>query len=294
MSVAFDNILNFRDVGKTVNSYLGRKLVREGVLYRSARPDNASPADRRKLVDELGIRTVMDLRSNTEHLMRAQKSQAAALKEDKEAPAPPQPPSAALADSARIPGLRYREVKVTGRRFEKFLLSQLSWVNYFKLIVLFLLGYRMQAVSLLGREVMLPRGLVGMGFVTMDESGAEIAEALRAFISPASLPALVHCTQGKDRTGLVVTLVLMVLDVPTDAVAHDYVLSQEGLEAEKEARLEEIGEIGLTPEWGDAPKDFVARMVDYVNTEYGGIDGYLDGIGFESSERRRLVEVLGA
>ncbi|ATZ49964.1 hypothetical protein BCIN_05g03570 [Botrytis cinerea B05.10] len=34
----FNNILNFRDVGKTVNDFLGRKLIREGRIYRSARP----------------------------------------------------------------------------------------------------------------------------------------------------------------------------------------------------------------------------------------------------------------
>lgn len=34
----FDNILNFRDVGKTVNQFLGKRYLREGVLYRSARP----------------------------------------------------------------------------------------------------------------------------------------------------------------------------------------------------------------------------------------------------------------
>jgi hypothetical protein len=34
----FDSILNFRDVGETVNEFLGRRLMRKGLLYRSARP----------------------------------------------------------------------------------------------------------------------------------------------------------------------------------------------------------------------------------------------------------------
>ncbi|KAJ3560632.1 hypothetical protein NPX13_g9238 [Xylaria arbuscula] len=57
MSVEFDNILNFRDVGKTVNDFLGKKVLREGVLYRSARPDDATISDRRRLKEEVGIRT---------------------------------------------------------------------------------------------------------------------------------------------------------------------------------------------------------------------------------------------
>lgn len=34
----FDNILNFRDVGKTINDFLGEKYVAEGKIFRSARP----------------------------------------------------------------------------------------------------------------------------------------------------------------------------------------------------------------------------------------------------------------
>ncbi|KAI1477166.1 protein-tyrosine phosphatase-like protein [Daldinia eschscholtzii] len=186
MSLTFDNILNFRDVGKTINDYLGRKVVREGVLYRSARPDDASPADRKKLKDELGIRTVVDLRTKTEHLKQAQKRRASAL---------PPHSDAALTEPLQIPGLRYRAIKVTGRRFEIFLLRQLAWYSLFKLLILFLLGYRTQAIAILGREVMQPRGLVGLGIVTLDESGAEIAEALRTLTAPSSsLPVLVHCT----------------------------------------------------------------------------------------------------
>lgn len=52
-----------------------------------------------------------------------------------------------------------------------------------KLIFLYITGYRMQAVSILGREVMIPRGLVGLGLITMDESGPEIAEVSFAILS---------------------------------------------------------------------------------------------------------------
>jgi hypothetical protein len=45
-----------------------------------------------------------------------------------------------------------------------------------KLIVLFVLGFRMKAIAILGREVMLPLGLVGMGLDTMDLSTLEVKE----------------------------------------------------------------------------------------------------------------------
>ncbi|KAI0024365.1 tyrosine/serine protein phosphatase [Xylariomycetidae sp. FL0641] len=288
MAVTFDNILNFRDVGQTVNEYLGRKILQEGVLYRSARPDDATLSDRRRLTDEFGIKTVIDLRTKTEHLKQAQKRDA-----DVRTPAL-LASNAALAEPVQLPGVQYREIRVTGRRFERYLLGQLGWLSFFKLIFLFVLGYRMQAISILGREVMQPRGLVGLGTITLDESGEEIAEALQTLLVPSGTPVLVHCTQGKDRTGLLVALVLLALRVPADAAAHDYLLSRAGLAAEKEARLAEIREIGLTPEWGDCPPDFVARVVEHLEAKYGGVDAYLDGIGFGVEERRRLGEALGA
>ncbi|KAI1335186.1 tyrosine/serine protein phosphatase [Xylariaceae sp. FL0016] len=288
MSVTFENILNFRDVGKTVNDLLGQRYVQEGVLYRSARPDDATLPDRKRLVDELGIKTVIDLRTKTEHIKQAEKRQA-----DLKVPTLLES-NAALAEPMQIPRLRYLEIKVTGGRFEKFLLSQLTWWNYLKLILFYICGLRLRAIAILTRTVMLPRGLTGMAHTTLDHSGPELATALRALSAPSSLPLLVHCTQGKDRTGLIVALVLLALDVPVEAVAHDYMLSQAELEGERAERVAEMQEMGLTAEWGDCAEGFVESVKEYVDERYGGINAYLDSIGFASMERKRLVEALGA
>lgn len=45
-----------------------------------------------------------------------------------------------------------------------------------KFLFLFIFGLRMRAIAILGREVMLPRGLVGLGLDTLDQSGPEIFE----------------------------------------------------------------------------------------------------------------------
>ncbi|KAH8664297.1 protein-tyrosine phosphatase-like protein [Xylariales sp. PMI_506] len=288
MAAQFDNIPNFRDVGKTVNDFLGRKLLREGVLYRSARPDDATLSDRKTLREDYGIKTVIDLRTKTEHLKQAEKRQAdlripALLKSN-----------AALSEPVQIPGLRYLEIKVTGKKFENYLISRLSWRSYLRLICLYVTGYRIEAVRIMGQEVMIPMGLVGLGTVTLDHSGAEISEALRAFTEPSAIPGLVHCTQGKDRTGLIVCLALMTLHVPTEAIAHDYLLTREGLAADREQRLIEIQEIGLTSEWADCPTDFVQKIDEHIHERYGSIESYLDSIGFGPEDRARFVEALGA
>jgi hypothetical protein len=60
--------------------------------------------------------------------------------------------------------------------------SSLCWLLHSKLIFLMLLGHRMEAISILGREVMQPRGLIGLGHDSIDFCGLEIAQVSRGSI----------------------------------------------------------------------------------------------------------------
>lgn len=190
----------------------------------------------------------------------------------------------------------------------------------------------MPAIAILGREVMAPRGLLGLGCDTLDASGPEIAAGLGVFLndddgeegetaavvvtanggdddddddevgvknskgdgtkSSSPLPLLIHCTQGKDRTGLMVALVLLICKVPLDAVEFDYELTDEKLVKERGERLAEIREMGLPDEFGVTVKSFVPGIVAHLDDKYGGLDAYLDGIGFGPDKRTRLREKL--
>jgi len=150
----------------------------------------------------------------------------------------------------------------------------------------------MQAIAVMGREVMRPRGLVGLGLDTLDQSTTEIAESLTALLAPLSLPFLVHCTQGKDRTGLVIALVLMILGVPLTAIDHDYMLSLQALLPDRPERLQEIHDIGLTEDFADPAPGLIRRTAEHLDQSYGGLEAYLDGIGFTQGERDRMRELL--
>jgi protein-tyrosine phosphatase len=163
-----------------------------------------------------------------------------------------------------------------------------------KLITLMAFGYRMEAISILGREVMQPRGLVGLGFDSISHCGPEIAEALRAYSTPSNYPILSHCTQGKDRTGLIIALILFLLEIPKEAISHDYVISEKELESERESRMKEIRSIGLSEDFAGCPADWIERMEGFLQERYGGVRGYCRGIGFGDGEMERLVGILGA
>ncbi|KKY29821.1 putative tyrosine serine protein phosphatase [Diaporthe ampelina] len=282
----FQALLNFRDVGATVNGRLSRRLIREGLLFRAARPDEATLADRDRLRSHYTIRTVMDLRTKTEHVEAARKR-----RRDAAVPALLQT-NDALAGPVKIDGIDYREVKITGGGFEKFMLSQLCWSSFLRLVFLYLVGLRMQAIAVLGREVMQPRGLLGLGRDTLDASGPEVASGLASLLEPDGLPMLIHCTQGKDRTGIMVVLVLLICAVPVEAIQYDYHLSDEKLLSEEQARLVEIREMGLGDDFAKTAPGFVSGIVDHLESKHGGLPKYLDSIGFGVDKRAALREKL--
>ena len=139
----FQSILNFRDVA------LATPLLKPHMLHRSARPDQASYLDRQTLVSSYGIRTIVDLRSKTEQIERAQK-------QNKQGHSEP------VLEAQQISSIAYVGVDLNGGAFSRALLWKLGWGSLLKLMSLMAAGYRTEAISILGREVMAPRGLIGL------------------------------------------------------------------------------------------------------------------------------------
>lgn len=171
-------------------------------------------------------------------------------------------------------------------------------------------GYRMEAISIIGREVLLPGGLVGLGCDTIDHSANEIrqvgprtgqshacalTEVCKVFDilgDSTNYPVLIHCTQGKDRTGLIVALVLLLLDVPIDAIRHDYMLSEPELLPEQEQRMAEIREVGLTEDFAKAPAEWVDHIHAHIVKRYQGISNYLESIGVDQDKQQSIRRAL--
>src|SRR5699024_262754 len=64
---------------------------------------------------------------------------------------------------------------------------------------------------------------------TLTAHAPELGLAIRV-IAEATGPVVIHCTAGKDRTGLVVALVLSALGVDQDVIVADYAATQANLD----------------------------------------------------------------
>jgi protein-tyrosine phosphatase len=69
-------------------------------------------------------------------------------------------------------------------------------------------------------------GLVGTLYQEMlRDAGAPIVAALEVLADRDALPAVFHCSAGKDRTGVLSAIVLLLLGVDEETVVADYALS---------------------------------------------------------------------
>ena len=179
-----------------------------------------------------------------------------------------------------------------GGRYEKEEEARLTESR--KVISLVTLGYRSSAIQLICTMAMQPRGLIGLAMDTLEYSTVEIRQVFDVLADESSYPVLVHCTQGKDRTGLIVLLVLLLMErVPGEAISRDYARSEGELAVEYEERMEEIRQVGLGEEFARCPEGFTDAVTEYLEEKYGGVRKYLRGLGIDEEKlemmRRRLL-----
>lgn len=139
---------------------------------------------------------------------------------------------------------------------------------------------------------MIPRGLLRLGNDTLDRSGPEIREVLELYARPEALPSLVHCTHGKDRTGLICMLVLMILGVPRAAIEHDYHLTDLSVQQDVQARLKEVRQVGLADDWVYTAPGQIAYAESHIQEQYGGLESYLEYIGLGKAEQEKIRQAL--
>ncbi|CAN5264816.1 hypothetical protein BH09ACT6_BH09ACT6_07670 [soil metagenome] len=126
----------------------------------------------------------------------------------------------------------------------------------------------------------------------VETRGDALVHAVKALAAPGALPAVVHCAAGKDRTGVVIALVLSALGVPDEIVVRDYAATELFLTTEF-----------LTALAGDGARDFdspmlradamhMRELLARIQKDYGGALAYLKAHGLTDAEYHRLRDGL--
>lgn len=164
-----------------------------------------------------------------------------------------------------------------------------------KVLTLETSGHRLDAVRVLCTEVINPRGLIGLSQDTLEYSTAELRSLFDLLSDSTTYPTVIHCTQGKDRTGLVIFLLLLLTQVvPPSAISTDYNRSDPELEPNSAERIAEMRAVGLDDIYAKCADGFVEQMTEYMDAKYGGVERYLvDVLGVEKEKilsiRKELV-----
>jgi protein-tyrosine phosphatase len=258
--IELEGAVNVRDVGGLPSATGG--AVRPRTLIRSASLKHLTEADVRHLVGDLGVRRVVDLRTDVEV--------------DKDGPGPLHAqPDVVIHHLSLYPDLSDRPETPAGSG-SAVPDPVLPWQGarfasaYGPVVASYLQFLRQRPDSILA--------------------------ALRAIAEPAGA-TLVHCAAGKDRTGIVIALALTVAGVPRELIAADYAQTQSQIGAilDHLARSDLYGnEVRQPDKIPPASAAVMTAVLDAIDADFGGVPGWLASQGWTGTDTARLrLKLLG-
>ena len=248
--IDLEGAVNVRDVGGLPTEDGGQTLY--GRLLRSENLQELSDADIGKLVDEIGVTTVVDLRTTGEVEL--------------EGPGPLDAvPSVRHVHHPVLPELGSRTDAVA----EALLLKKRE----------------------LDRSRFPDDIMCGHYLGYLEERPQEVTGALRT-IATCEGASIVHCAAGKDRTGVIIALALTAAGVEADAIVADYMATADRLEAiiGRLARSRTYSDdVSSRPVQAHLPRaETMKSFLEQLHVRYGGLPRWLAGHGFAGDELSQL------
>ncbi len=258
---------NMRDLGGLPTTDGGRTVT--GRVLRSDNLQTLTPEDVRVLVEEIGVREVVDLRTTAEIVLEGR---------------------GPLRDEPRVVHRHFSLLLERGHHTDVFAVEEHElpemaegWVE-----------------SLLPRstpehaEQELPAVRAYLGY--LHDRPEAVVGAIRAIASAEQGASIVHCAAGKDRTGVVTAFSLAVAGVPHEEIVADYAQSAEVIDA-LVARLAASPTYAEDMERRDpaqhAPRAATMdRVLALLDERHGTPAGWLTEHGFGATEQAALRDRL--
>jgi len=252
--IDLDGAVNVRDLGGL--PLAGGGATAHGVLVRADNLQDLSERDVSVLVEEVGVRTVVDLRTGTEVAL--------------EGPGP-------LIEDERVEIRHHSLYPEAGRRTDVEVDELLPW----------------QAGAPAPAAAETPAVRAYLGYLR-DRPDSVVA-ALRA-VGHGDGAVVVHCAAGKDRTGVVCALALEAVGVERAAVIADFAATAERLEAilgRLRSTSTYAPDLDGRPAHTHLPRpETLVRVFELIEERHGGPVGWLEAHGFTAGDRAALRERL--
>jgi protein-tyrosine phosphatase len=234
------------------------RRIRPGALVRSDVLCRLTPTGRRSLVDH-GVRTIIDVRSAEEV--------------GRDWDAYPFPGNDADGTEPAERGVAYRNIPFTTGRDEH--------------------AWEQMHAAYLSAETR-----AQLNRIDLDANGVGIAAAVAAVAEAPPGGVLIHCYAGKDRTGLVVAMLLSLAGVDDEDIADDYALTALNLEPLIVDWLDEMTSDEAERErlrvLAQPDREAMLDSLAHVRGRHGSVEAYLRLHGVTDGDmeriRRRLVE----
>jgi len=130
----------------------------------------------------------------------------------------------------------------------------------------------------------------------VDDSSEGVVAVVRGIL--ADQPVLVHCTVGKDRTGVTIALTLAAAGVDTEAVVGDYARTEGLLPPRRNRKIVELlrsqhpEAVHLEDLATRSPAPVMRALLEDVGHRYGSAEEYLRAHGLADDEIVELRRVL--
>jgi protein-tyrosine phosphatase len=251
---------NTRDIGGYETSDLG--TVRFGQIIRSDKLSRLTANDFQKL-EEIGVKTVIDLRTNKEH---------------------DQSPTAWQGDNPP----RFFHFPVGDANNEWFTSQR-----------------KMMKRNRFTEEQSLEHMVKGYRMIA-EEGTSSYQQLMEVVLDESNWPVLIHCTAGKDRSGVGVALILEALGVDRETIMEEYLLTNEISRIEDKAVFlaKESKESSRGSRFSKGVKasawlpivgvraEMLEAFYASVDEKYGSMDAFLTELGVDQNARLALAASL--
>jgi protein-tyrosine phosphatase len=133
-------------------------------------------------------------------------------------------------------------------------------------------------------------------FITLPSANKSYSQLFLTLADQKQLPALFHCTGGKDRTGWAAAAFLTLLGVPKETVMADYLRTNDyvlpTVQKANAAFVEAGGDPSIPSAMQGAKKEYLQAAFDEMTTKYGTIEQYFsEGLGIDASQQKALRDL---